>query len=70
MRGLGAGMRIFEILDRTPVIPYEVGQKVLPDRRGVIKFDRVHFEYPSRKGVEVLKDFNLEMGVGESVAIV
>jgi putative ABC transport system ATP-binding protein len=35
-----------------------------------VKFEGVTFEYPSRKGVEILKDFELEIGVGESVVIV
>ncbi|KAF9047476.1 P-loop containing nucleoside triphosphate hydrolase protein [Panaeolus papilionaceus] len=70
MRGVGAGERIFEVLERTPVIPHGVGREVTRDHLGVVRFDNVGFEYPSRKGVEILKDFNLEIGVGESVAIV
>jgi ABC-type multidrug transport system fused ATPase/permease subunit len=70
MRGIGAGMRIFEVLDRSPAVPYGVGEEVPKDQLGVVKFERIHFEYPSRKGVEILKDFNLELGVGESVVIV
>ncbi|KAJ3503106.1 hypothetical protein NLJ89_g8580 [Agrocybe chaxingu] len=62
--------RVFEVMDRTPAIPYAEGIEVHKDRLGVIKFEKVGFEYPSRKGVEILKDFNLELGIGESVAIV
>jgi putative ABC transport system ATP-binding protein len=71
MRGIGAGTRIFELLDRQPHIPPGVGVPVVPaTRTGVVKFERIWFEYPSRKGVDILKDFELEVGVGESVAIV
>lgn len=70
MRGLGAGTRIFELLEREPVIRPDVGLDVIPTRSGTVKFENVHFEYPSRKGVEVLKDFELELGIGGSVAIV
>ena len=70
MRGIGAGMRIFEVLDRTPAVPYGVGDEVPKGELGVVKFEHVHFEYPSRKGVEILKDFNLELAIGESVVIV
>ncbi|KAK2463064.1 hypothetical protein APHAL10511_004719 [Amanita phalloides] len=70
MRGVGAGMRIFELLDRQPVIPYDGGKDVSSGRRGSIRFEHVGFEYPSRKGVKILKDFNLDIGVGESVALV
>ncbi|KAJ7655385.1 P-loop containing nucleoside triphosphate hydrolase protein [Mycena rosella] len=70
MRGIGAGTRIFELLDRAPAIPPHQGIAVPADRRGVLKFENIKFEYPSRKGVDILKNFNLEIGVGESVAIV
>lgn len=70
MRGIGAGARIFELLDRKPAIPPNTGVDVLSNRRGAVRFEGIQFEYPSRKGVDILKDFNLEVGVGESVAIV
>ena len=70
MRGIGAGTRIFELLDRKPAIPPNQGITVDPSRRGTVKFENVGFEYPSRKGVVILDNFNLELGVGESVAIV
>ncbi|KAF7297960.1 ATP-binding cassette transporter [Mycena chlorophos] len=70
MRGIGSGERIFELLDRQPVIPPSTGITVAPERRGILKFEGIKFEYPSRKGVEILNNFNLEVAVGESVAIV
>jgi putative ABC transport system ATP-binding protein len=70
MRGIGAGTRIFELLDRRPIIPSKEGIDVDPARRGSVKFEAVQFEYPSRKGVVILKDFDLEIGVGENVVIV
>ncbi|KAF8648489.1 hypothetical protein AX16_006199 [Volvariella volvacea WC 439] len=70
MRGIGAGTRVFELLDRKPAIPYHAGIEVPRTHQGVVKFENIHFEYPSRKGIEILKDFNMEVGVGESVAIV
>ncbi|KAH0829104.1 hypothetical protein J3R83DRAFT_2570 [Lanmaoa asiatica] len=70
MRGIGAGTRIFELLDRKPAIAPSQGIDVDLSRRGIIRFENVGFEYPSRKGVQILDDFNLEIGVGENVAIV
>jgi ABC-type multidrug transport system fused ATPase/permease subunit len=70
MRGIGAGMRIFEVLDRSPAVPFGIGEEVPKDQLGVVKFEHVRVEYPSRKGVEILKDFKLELGIGESVVIV
>ncbi|KAG0701863.1 hypothetical protein DFH29DRAFT_1049286 [Suillus ampliporus] len=70
MRGIGAGMHIFELLDRTPAILPHGGIKVDPSRYRMVRFENIAFEYPSRKGVRILDDFNLEIGIGESVAIV
>ncbi|KAJ6593390.1 P-loop containing nucleoside triphosphate hydrolase protein [Mycena capillaripes] len=70
MRSIGAGTRVFELLDRTPAIPPRMGVPIAADRRGTLKFENIKFEYPSRKGVGILKDLNLEIGVGESVAVV
>lgn len=70
MRGIGAGTRIFDLLDRRPAIPPTSGLELDPTRHGIIKFEKITFEYPSRKNVEILRDFDLEIGVGENVAIV
>ncbi|KAL6304938.1 P-loop containing nucleoside triphosphate hydrolase protein [Sparassis latifolia] len=70
MRGVGAGVRIFELLDRKPAIPPDTGIIVDHSRRGPVRFEDVCFEYPSRPGVQILKDLHLEVNVGESVAIV
>lgn len=70
MRGIGAGMRIFDLLERKPVIDPEVGELLDPTRRGPIRFEDVMFQYPSRREVTVLKNLHLEINVGESVALV
>jgi ABC-type multidrug transport system fused ATPase/permease subunit len=70
MRAIGAGTRVFEVLDRQPLIPLQSGIELSPERRGMIRFEHVHFEYPTRKDIKVLKDFHLEVKVGETVAIV
>ena len=67
MGGIGASARVFEVINRTPAIPDDLGLAIPPDRRGFVSFG---FEYPSRKGVEILKDFHLEMAVSVSIAIV
>lgn len=70
MRGIGAGVRIFDLLERKPVIDPEVGVEIDRNRRGPIRFEKVSFRYPSRPTVEVLKELDLEINVGDSIAIV
>ena len=70
MRGIGAGGRIFDIVDRTLVIPHGKGEDVPADGQGAIRFEKVRFHYPTRPGVSILDEFNLELRAGETVAIV
>jgi ABC-type multidrug transport system fused ATPase/permease subunit len=63
-----AAERIFEILDtKSDVVDapdaYELGQL-----SGAVTYDNVRFAYV--EGVDILKDFNLEIGAGERVAFV
>ena len=58
---------IFEVFDRSPAVP--CGVPNLKDQLSVVKSERVHFEYPSQKG---LKDYNLELlsiGLGECYCV-
>ncbi|KAK4699123.1 hypothetical protein P7C70_g7144, partial [Phenoliferia sp. Uapishka_3] len=71
MKGLGASSRIFELLDARPVsVVLGVG-KVLPvstpPRRLI--FDDVHFSYPSRPSVPILRGVNLSIEPGSIVSI-
>ncbi|KAL1405045.1 ATP-binding cassette permease mdl1 [Vanrija albida] len=70
MKGVGAGGRVFYLLDRQSSIPLGVGKELSATRNGPIKFDNVRFTYPSRPEVEVLKGINLEIRPGQSVALV
>ncbi|PCH35770.1 hypothetical protein WOLCODRAFT_107830 [Wolfiporia cocos MD-104 SS10] len=70
MRALGASQRIFGLLDRAPAIDPAIGAPVGPARRGPVRFEHVSFEYPGRPGVRVLEGLDLEVKVGESVAVV
>lgn len=70
MKGVGAGTRVFELLDRTPAINTTDGKVLAKARNGDIVFKGVSFAYPSRPGVQVLKDVDLRIERGTSVAIV
>lgn len=70
MRAIGAGGRIFELLEREPLIPISQGAQLTSGSGGNILFDGVCFEYPSRKGVDVLENLHLQLNAGECVAVV
>ncbi|MFO0926356.1 MAG: ABC transporter transmembrane domain-containing protein [Gemmataceae bacterium] len=68
-RTLGASERVREILDETPEALPEAPP---PPRRlrGEVAFDDVHFRYPSRPEVPVLRGLSLEARPGERIALV
>lgn len=70
MKGVGAGSRVFHLIDRQSEIPLNVGQRLSSLRNGPIEFENVRFTYPSRKEVEVLKGINMKIEPGTSVALV
>ncbi|WVR07858.1 hypothetical protein IAU60_004901 [Kwoniella sp. DSM 27419] len=70
MRGVGAGSRVFWLLDRTSNIPLDRGVRLAAERNGPIRFENVRFTYPSRKEVEVLKGVTMTIEPGTSVALV
>lgn len=70
MKGVGAGSRVFHLIDRQSAIPLGVGQTLSTIRNGPIEFRNVRFTYPSRKEVEVLKGINMKIDPGTSVALV
>ena len=70
MKGVGAGSRVFWLLDRQSPIPLGVGTTLSRSRNGPIRFQDVRFTYPSRKEVEVLKGINMTVRPGTSVALV
>ena len=54
MEAIGASGRIFELLDRVPAVNYDGGYIAPNGIEGHIKFQDVHFHYPSRPKIKVL----------------
>lgn len=68
-KGAGAASRLFELLDKEPLIDSVHGQK-LKKSKGHIKFENVYFSYPTRPGNLVFKDLDFEIKPGSNVCIV
>lgn len=71
MKAMGAGARVFSLIERQPKIKLGSGQAVpqslTPPR---IEFKNVSFAYPSRPDNKVLNGFNLTVEPGSSIALV
>lgn len=66
-----AATRIFDRINRVPLIDGEDTKGVVLDKiRGELEFEHVKFTYPSRPDSVVLKDFNLKVEAGKTVALV
>lgn len=69
-KSIGAGSRIWEIMDREPAIPLTGGITPLELPKGKIVFRNVAFTYPSREDIQIFKDLSLEIAPGTMVAVV
>ena len=69
--GVAAGGRVFEYINLEPSIPI-AGGKSIPFHSliGNVEFKDVTFCYPTRPQQEVLKNFNLSVPAGQTVALV
>ena len=72
LRAAGATERLMELLDaRSPVLDPAHPAALPPTQAGAsVRFDGVHFHYPSRPQTAALTDFSLDLRPGETVALV
>jgi ABC-type multidrug transport system fused ATPase/permease subunit len=70
-KAIGAAERILEIMDETPE-PYEATNPNTgsTDISGALKFNDVHFRYPSRQDIGVLNGVSFKADKGETIALV
>lgn len=68
----GSAAKVYSIIDRqSPIDPLETEQGEKVERvRGHIEFRGIHFNYPSRPNVPILKGFDLQIRPGQKVALV
>ncbi|KAI4570341.1 hypothetical protein MJG53_006319 [Ovis ammon polii x Ovis aries] len=67
----GAAYEVFKIIDNKPSINSYSNAGHKPNNiKGNLEFRNVHFHYPSRNEVKILKGLNLKVGSGQTVALV
>jgi len=67
-RAMAGGVRVFEVLDTKPEIVDSTDAIEMKDMRGEVEFDHVDFDYV--EDVPVLRDINLHVNQGETIALV
>uniref|UniRef100_A0A5F8GMA5 TAF5-like RNA polymerase II p300/CBP-associated factor-associated factor 65 kDa subunit 5L n=1 Tax=Monodelphis domestica TaxID=13616 RepID=A0A5F8GMA5_MONDO len=71
MKGLGAGGRLWELLERKPVLPFNEGVVLNEETfQGALEFKGVNFAYPARPEVKIFQDFSLSIPSGSITALV
>lgn len=70
LRGIGAAERIMDILDTPSEINLADKNVEKIDLVGNISYKNVHFEYPTRQDVQILKGLDLEIKAGQRIALV
>lgn len=69
-KALGAATRLFEIIEREPVIPNVGGIVPISVPEGHIEFKDIKFCYPSRNDIEIFHNLQLDIQPGQTVAVV
>ncbi|TIA87602.1 hypothetical protein E3P99_03092 [Wallemia hederae] len=73
MRGLGAGERVFALIEQKPQIKlghgYDLQSVVGTKSSGTVRFENCAFAYPTRPEASILKNVTFEVPQGQSVAI-
>jgi ATP-binding cassette subfamily B protein len=69
MKASGASRRVFQLLDHTEGLE-KAGGAAVETVLGRVRFEGVHFAYPTRPDLPVLQDFDLSLEPGRVVALV
>ncbi|KAI0319342.1 multidrug resistance protein 1 [Amylostereum chailletii] len=67
----GAASDIIRLMDARPEVDSESTEGKVPQNvEGHVKLEDIHFRYPTRPGVRVLRDLNIEVKPGTYIALV
>ncbi|CAI0472898.1 unnamed protein product [Linum tenue] len=69
LKGNQMAASVFEVLDRKSQMSGDAGEE-LKNVEGKVELKNVCFSYPARPEVAIFKDFNLQVHLGKSVALV
>ncbi|KAF8571177.1 hypothetical protein P879_03227 [Paragonimus westermani] len=70
MNAVASAREIYGTIERKPAIDKDNQGVQLPDFKGNVTFHNVTFSYPTRPDIPVLKNFNLNLESGKSIALV
>ncbi|XP_009905550.2 ATP-binding cassette sub-family B member 5 [Dryobates pubescens] len=67
----GAAYEVFQVINKKRLIDSSSKEGYKPDRLiGEIEFRNIHFSYPSRPDVKILRGLNLKVQTGKTIALV
>lgn len=67
----GAANDLLNLFDMVPEIDAESNEGKIPQNvEGYIRLEDIHFRYPTRSGVRVLRELSLEVKPGNYIALV
>ncbi|KAJ2709502.1 hypothetical protein H4R19_004218, partial [Coemansia spiralis] len=67
----GSAAKVYSIIDRvSPIDPLDDSGTKVARLRGDISFRNIHFSYPTRPDVPILRGFSLDIHAGQKVALV
>ncbi|NXA54463.1 MDR1 protein, partial [Nothocercus julius] len=67
----GAAYEVYKIINKKRLIDSSSQEGYKPDKiKGEIEFRNIHFNYPSRPDVAILKGLNLKVQTGKTIALV
>uniref|UniRef100_A0A452HCW9 ATP-binding cassette sub-family B member 10, mitochondrial n=1 Tax=Gopherus agassizii TaxID=38772 RepID=A0A452HCW9_9SAUR len=72
MKGLGAGGRLWELIERKPELPFNgvlMSEKQF-ESTCALEFKEIHFAYPTRPEISLFQDFSLSIPAGSVMALV
>ncbi|CAJ0575491.1 unnamed protein product, partial [Mesorhabditis spiculigera] len=68
---MGAARSVLKVLNTTPYIdPYSTEGTVLTEMKGSIEVENVHFRYPSRRDIPILRGVSISVQPGQQIALV